>query len=225
MLTQAGFTFSSRVGTKELNAWERSLPVLLTDLVDAGLGEVEVLLEHQLPHSTRRVDAVLCGVHPRSGRTSYVVVELKQWSSVSVDLHMTALFTVPGLPGRQHHPVMQVRDYCQYLVDHTPALADRPQDVRGVVYMHNARRADLMELADYEPTEFGLMFTMEDKAAMVAHLSAALDPSAPRQANLAAGDEFLGFAHQPSQPLLDVAAKRWVNARSSCCSTTRRSPI
>lgn len=73
---QAKFQLESRVAVSEVRSWQRSLPVLLADLADAGLSHVEVLLEHKLPHSPRRVDVVLCGTHPKTGDPSYVLVEL-----------------------------------------------------------------------------------------------------------------------------------------------------
>lgn len=36
-------------GTSEERPWARSLPVLVNALVEAGLGEVEVLIEYGLP--------------------------------------------------------------------------------------------------------------------------------------------------------------------------------
>ena len=68
----------------EVRSWERSLQVLSGDLVDAGLGEVEVLVEYQLPLTSKRADVVLCGHNPRTGAPSYVVVELKQWSRAAM---------------------------------------------------------------------------------------------------------------------------------------------
>jgi hypothetical protein len=68
----------------EIRSWERSLHTLSADLVQAGLDDVEVLVEYQLPLTSKRADVVLCGVHPRTGQPSYVVVELKQWSSASL---------------------------------------------------------------------------------------------------------------------------------------------
>jgi hypothetical protein len=64
----------------EITSWERSLPVLAQDLVQAGLDQIEVLVEHHLPLTSKRADVVLAGQHPRTRRASYVVVELKQWS-------------------------------------------------------------------------------------------------------------------------------------------------
>jgi hypothetical protein len=201
---QAGYVLGTRVGTSEVNSWRRSLPVLLGDLVDASLEDVEVLLEHQLPHSKQRIDVVLCGVHPRDGSSSFVFVELKQWSVAESQL--ASLVSVSGMPGHHLHPVEQVRGYCQYVVDHTPALADRPRAVAGVAYLHNACRVDVAGLTQYQSSEYGRLFTMDDKARLIDHLRARLDPAAHRDASRHAGDEFLGYAHRPTKPLLTLAA-------------------
>lgn len=51
-------------GLSERRSWRNSLPVLARDLRDVGLSQVEVLLEHRLPLSSKRADVVLAGVHP-----------------------------------------------------------------------------------------------------------------------------------------------------------------
>lgn len=48
---QALFQWEQRVGMGEVRSWMHSLPVLPADLIDGGLGDVEVLIEHKLPHS------------------------------------------------------------------------------------------------------------------------------------------------------------------------------
>jgi hypothetical protein len=65
---QAQIRFDARTGVSEVNSWRQSLPALLGDLRDAGLDHVEVLLEHRLPYSPKRVDALLCGLHPKTHR-------------------------------------------------------------------------------------------------------------------------------------------------------------
>ncbi|WP_341865668.1 DUF2075 domain-containing protein [Amycolatopsis regifaucium] len=113
---------------------------------------------------------------------------------------------MPGLDGRPLHPAEQVHGYRQYFVDHTPALADRPQAVHGMAYLHNARRPDVAGLLQHNPSPDDRVFTMDDKAAMGAHLNAVLDSSVTRRANVAVGDEFSGFSHRPTKPLLELAA-------------------
>ncbi len=201
---QAGFAIGGRIGTSEVASWQRSLPIVLTDLVDAGLGDVEVLLEHQLPHSKQRIDVVLCGVHSRSGQSSFVFLEVKQWSKA--ESYLSEVINIPGLPGKHLHPAEQVHGYRQYFVDHTPALVERSQAVHAVAYLHNARRTDVSGLLQDTPRPTSRLFTMDDKAAMGEHLNSVLDAAAARQSNVSAGDELSGFAHRPTKPLLDLAA-------------------
>ncbi|MEU1209156.1 DUF2075 domain-containing protein [Nocardia sp. NPDC005825] len=205
LVEQAGHQWGQKVAAGEVRSWLRSLPQLLSDLVDGGLGDVEVLLEHRLPHSPKRVDVVLCGVHPRTGAASYVLVELKQWSKaelIAADLVSVAAYANPVL-----HPAEQVRAYCQYLVDATPALADRPGSVHGIAYLHNARASDIPSLLKYPVNDYGQMFTMDDRGALVDRLRGLLSVDAGRDHARAAADDFLGFHHAPSKALLTLAAK------------------
>ncbi len=80
MMARMIATTGRRPNAAEVRSWNASVPVLVNDLISGGLPLVEMLVEHQLPLTSKRVDVVLAGQHPRSGRASYVVVELKQWS-------------------------------------------------------------------------------------------------------------------------------------------------
>ena len=73
--------FGEYPSAAEVRSWERSIPALLRQLADAGLHDVEVLVEYRLPLTSKRADIVLLGRHPRGG-PSCVVVENKQWSRV-----------------------------------------------------------------------------------------------------------------------------------------------
>ena len=68
------------VSAAERRSWDRSLPILVQDLVQAGLSQVEMLIEYQLPLTSKRADVVLAGQDRRTGGDAYLVVELKQWS-------------------------------------------------------------------------------------------------------------------------------------------------
>jgi hypothetical protein len=72
--------------------------VLARDLVEAGLGKVEMLIEYQLPLTSMRADVVLAGVDARTGGDRYVVVELKQWSQAELYEDDEHLILVPGSP-------------------------------------------------------------------------------------------------------------------------------
>ena len=51
---QARVQFDAGTDVSELRSWELSLPEFLADLEHAGLGHIEVLLEHKLPYTPKR---------------------------------------------------------------------------------------------------------------------------------------------------------------------------
>ncbi|MBW0116870.1 DUF2075 domain-containing protein [Pseudonocardia sp. KRD-169] len=187
-----------------MRSWELSLPEFLADLQYAGLGHVEVLLEHKLPYTPKRVDALLCGVHPRTGRPSYVLVELKQWTnaeSVGDDLVRVPQYGQPVL-----HPAEQVRRYCQQLVDFTPMLANGHGGVWGLAYLHNAG-ASGWKLSQYSIDEYGQLYTRDKRQEFLDRLMSLLDtdPATAKGARTAA-DDLLDAYIEPSKQLLRHAA-------------------
>lgn len=201
ILYQAGH----RASPAELRSWQRSLPVLAQDLVDAGLGNVEVIVEYQLPLTSQRADVVLAGAHPVTGRSSYVVVELKQWSSArrwEADPHLVEVDGQPG--GPKNHPVRQVRGYCTYVIDFARTLRGDEDSVAGVAYLHNAVDPNAVaELFDFRPDLHGQLFTGADRGKFHDFLRSRLDAAVP---GAAYADELLRSAVAPSRQLLAVAA-------------------
>jgi DUF2075 family protein len=187
----------------EVLSWERSLPLLLGRLADAGLDEVEVLLEYKLPRYSGRADVVLLGEHPKGG-PSCVVVENKQWSGAGLVDVENGLVTVPGVPGQERSfPQEQVRGYVQHLRNFNRYLGEHPRSVAGCVYMHNAmsgsitglRHPDLAGLADFP------IFAGDELAAFRAFLTARLAPASGAQV----ADDFLQSKNAPSKQLLQHA--------------------
>lgn len=191
----------------ERNAWKNSLPALAEVLCDADLGEVEVLIEYQMPFSTLRADVVLAGTHPESGRPSYVVVELKQWSEAVLVPAAADLCLIGGSRNRALlHPVAQVRRYREYLEDFTALLNDGRNHVAGVAYLHNAQDRDVREL-------FGLtdgkahLFTHTTRGELIQHLQNHLSPLA----GAAEGDALLQSPFTPARQLMKAAADEIVD--------------
>ena len=48
-----------RPSDSERRSWQRSIPALRADLISAGLNDVEMLFEFQLPLTSKRADVVL----------------------------------------------------------------------------------------------------------------------------------------------------------------------
>src|SRR5205823_13637548 len=115
MIEQFWSQYGYRPPKSEIRSWERSIPALVSQLVDSGLGEVEVLIEYRLPLTSKRADVVLLGQHPAGG-PSCVVVENKQWSRVELVDPEHRLVVVGGPGGRELlHPQEQVQGYVEYL--------------------------------------------------------------------------------------------------------------
>jgi len=204
LMEQMLFRHSRRPADGEVRSWRRSLPVLARELVDAGLGEVEVLVEHQLPLTSKRVDALLAGYHPKTGEPSYVLVELKQWSEAELFEGEPELVRIDAYGKRPVlHPVAQVRGYCEYLVDFMPALADVPERVSGVAYLHNATEHGISDLRAMGESSFGSLYTAERRADFHSYLRGRLDPN---RSGASSADELLAMKIGPSRQLLAVAA-------------------
>ncbi|MBB2741685.1 UNVERIFIED_ORG: hypothetical protein FHR35_001505 [Microbispora rosea subsp. rosea] len=190
-------------GTSERRSWDRSLPVLARDLVDAGLGGVEMLLEYQLPLTSKRADVILAGVDRHSGDDAYVVVELKQWSHAELYEEDADLVLVPGMGNHPRlHPVLQVHGYCDYLADFVGALEHRRHAVRGVAYLHNANDPDIHDLYDRVEDERTRLFSQSRRGRFVDYLRAQFAP----EPGARAADRLLASAIRPSKQLLKVAA-------------------
>lgn len=187
----------------ERRSWRRSLPVLARDLADAGLQDVEVILEYRLPLSSKRADVVLAGTDPQTGDESYVVVELKQWSTARLDDDIESLVRVEGSPRKHHlHPSVQVGGYVEFLRDFTAVLHDDPRRLSGVAYLHNAQDARVADLADAAVTATYPLFTASSRGAWLDYLVRKLAPSSGAEA----ADRLLASTVRPSRQLLKVAA-------------------
>jgi uncharacterized protein len=198
--------FRHRVGHSpapgEVRSWERSLQVLSADLLEAGLGEIEALVEYQLPLTSKRADVVLCGSHPRTGDPSYVIVELKQWTRTLMLDGSDDVCILEGM-GERLHPVEQVRRYCSHLLDFASTLEEHPEFLSGVAYLHNATDLDVAGLWELRPSEHGRMFTGQRRGEFLQYLASKL----AARSGADAADRLLGTAVRPSKQLLALAAE------------------
>ncbi|MCX6403675.1 MAG: DUF2075 domain-containing protein, partial [Actinobacteria bacterium] len=131
--------YGYQLNEPEVRSWEKSLAALSEDLAAADLSNVEVLIEHRLPLTSRRIDALLVGLHPTTKRPSIVVVELKQWTDVQFWENSTELVIGEGFHGQPRaHPQIQVDGYVDYLSGFVKYIETQNAHVKGVAYLHNA---------------------------------------------------------------------------------------
>lgn len=188
----------------ELRSWKASLPILANDLVDAGLGNIEMLIEQRLPLTSRRIDVVLAGVHPKSGKNSYVFVELKQWSGAELFEDNPELIRIDAYGNRPvAHPLSQVDAYRQYMTDFLPALTDQRAELAAVAYLHNATQFTVDSLFSVPQQPHVRMFTGDSKDKFFEFLEQQFDPS---ESGVRAADDLLTMKQAPSKQLLALAA-------------------
>jgi len=198
-------TTGRRPSEGEVRSWNASMPVLVNDLMHVGMRNIEILFEQQLPLTSKRVDAVLAGFHPKTGLSSYVVIELKQWSNAELFESDPNLVLVDAYGGRPvAHPLDQVAGYRQYMLDFLPALQDRADSIHAAAYLHNATEHSVMDLREYPATQYSRMFTGEKKSDFFDFLFTVLDPN---QSGTQAADELLNMKAGPSKQLMAVAAE------------------
>ncbi|TXL84245.1 DUF2075 domain-containing protein [Streptomyces sp. IB2014 016-6] len=193
-----------RPGTSEMRSWKRSIPELAAALNDAGLGDVEVMLEYSLPLNSKRADAVLAGAHPVTGEPSYVVVELKQWSQAEPHEDDPTLCHVDPYAHPVLNPIEQVRRYCEYLVNFNGAVAGHPGRVSGVAFLHNATESGISGLRAVELDDSGQLFTGTRRGEFLESLRAKLSDKHP---GARAADELLSGKTVPSKQLMAAAAQ------------------
>lgn len=190
-----------RPSQSEQNSWASSLDVLTGDLIDAGLGDVELLLEQRLPLTSKRADVILCGVHPATREPQLLVLELKQWSKARMLDGSDDVCVLDGM-GERLHPLAQVRGYCEYIEDFTAAFETTAMRLAGAAYLHNADDDSIRDLWSFRQTTRARMFTGQRRGEFLDYLKATLAP----EPGTATADLLLGSAVRPSKQLLAVAA-------------------
>jgi uncharacterized protein len=121
----------------EINSWRNSLRAVSDAAKYAEIEDTGVILEYQLPQSSKRLDVLFCG-RDSNGKDNALITELKQWDeaeSTNSDLVMT---WVGGGNREVLHPSAQVGQYCSYLKDtHTAFYEDDHIDLQACSYLHN----------------------------------------------------------------------------------------
>ncbi|HEY1267340.1 MAG TPA: DNA/RNA helicase domain-containing protein, partial [Candidatus Binatia bacterium] len=126
----------------EVNSWKNSL-TKIKDVVDhCSFYDHGVILEYQLPLTSRRLDFLISGVGDDNGSHA-AIVELKQWDKCTESsLDNEVLTWVGGALREILHPSMQVGQYKEYLEDcHTAFNSEPCISLHACSYLHNYARS------------------------------------------------------------------------------------
>jgi hypothetical protein len=123
----------------EVNSWRNSLKAISMVFQYAELYDHGVMLEYQLPSTSKRLDCLICG-KDGEGKENAVIVELKQWDKcedASGDHELTTW--IGGSKKEVLHPSAQVGQYHMYLKDMHTAFYEGDDYIylNACSYLHN----------------------------------------------------------------------------------------
>ena len=128
--------FRHRPSKSEVQSWQNSLRSMSWVIERAGLHDHGIVLEHQLPMTSKRLDCMVLG--RSQNRDEAVIVELKQWSKTGRSEANACVTTFVG--GRERdvlHPSVQVGQYAQYMADYREVFTDGHVGLAACSYLHN----------------------------------------------------------------------------------------
>src|ERR1700676_4320698 len=130
------FRYQPSVG--EVNSWNNSLRAISQVFQTANLLDHGVLLELQLPLTSKRLDCLVTGYGFKKAPNA-VIIELKQWSGCKGASGKNEVATFVGGNIRDVlHPAVQVGQYMTYLTDcHTAFQGEDGISAHACSYLHN----------------------------------------------------------------------------------------
>lgn len=122
----------------EVRSWKNSLRAMSGVVTTAGLRDNGIMIEYQLPLTSKRLDFIITG-RDQTDREQALIVELKQWDKTQRAEGETLLTFIGGGDRPVLHPSVQVGHYKMYLGDtHTAFHAgDSPVNLSACSYLHN----------------------------------------------------------------------------------------
>jgi hypothetical protein len=139
-LKQAYFNyFRYNPSRGEVTSWRNSLRAITQVFQHANLIDHGVILEYQLPLTSKRLDCLICG-RDKNVKDNAVIIELKQWEKCEEASGENEISTWVGGATREIlHPSVQVGQYKMLLQDtHTAFNAENnPVILNACTYLHN----------------------------------------------------------------------------------------
>jgi len=127
----------------EKRSWNNSLRFMETVLRLAAIpDDGGVLIEYNIPSTSKRIDFVLSG-HDDKGNANFVIVELKQWDKADATEKEDIVVAYTGGGLREvSHPSYQAYSYKKYLMDMNEAVYKKSLNPFSCAYLHNFSKRD-----------------------------------------------------------------------------------
>jgi hypothetical protein len=208
-------------GKSEFNSWRNSLQQMSNVFSLAGLGPQGVLVELQLPLTSKRLDVMVAGKRTseiEGGPTdNAIIIELKQWSHVdesSLTQHVAVSFA-GGSPRDTLHPSAQVHRYEQFLRDMSALFASGDVGLSSLAFLHNLNRTSSDAAPLYAPQFTELLgsspiYAQDQIEELASHLSKQV--GAGNSTELI--EKISSSEYRPSKKLLDHVAAVIANEKA-----------
>lgn len=120
-------------------SWANSLPEIAKALQNSVIdSDVDVAVEYRLKHSLERLDFIIYGVD-KNNKKNMVIVELKQWSQVSISGSLNRVHTMvaKGHYEDHFHPSYQAYNYAGQLKAFNEYVQNEKMGIKSCSYCHN----------------------------------------------------------------------------------------
>jgi DUF2075 family protein len=190
--------------SSEYRSWQQSLNILNNSIRHSKLVDNKIIVEYELPYSTRRIDVLIFG-KDYSDRDSVVLMELKQWSNEHIYDCTNEGNVVVDFNGKNEvpHPCLQVEGYHFDLQDFLKVFReDPPTKLSSCAYCHNYSKykKDTLFLPKFQSIiEKYPLFAKEDVEALGLYLQKRLKNGG----GLEVFNRFIESPIRPSKKLLD----------------------
>jgi len=188
----------------EVSSWRNSLRAISQIFQYANLVDHGVMLEYQLPLSSKRLDCLISG-KDRTRNDRAVIIELKQWEKCEEAPGDNEVVTWVGGSKREVlHPSVQVGQYKMYLRDVHTAFSEETNPVKldACTYLHNYNYYGENEIflgKFKQALEEDPLFTADDVEKLKMYLTQRLDGGDGKEV-LARIEE---SKYKPSKKLMD----------------------
>jgi len=197
--------YKRRPGDSEYRSWAQSLAILNNSFLYAGLKDNHIIVEYELPYSSRRIDVLIFG-NDSEGKENIVVMELKQWSNKNVkdsETEGNVIVDYGKFQKEQAHPSLQVQGYHFGLKDFLEIFEKKnAPGLNSCVYAHNyskEKNADLFLQKFSDVIKTFPLFAKEDASELGRYLKKRLQGGGGKMVF----ERFAGSKVKPCKKLLD----------------------
>lgn len=189
--------FYSDNTASEKKSWRNSLPKLINVIQSAGLGNLYIATEYELPASGR-IDATLIG-DDDEGNHYALVVELKQWSRAGIEYYgnngFPAIKVNATEPYLSRHPVNQTKEYMDALNGNHSNVVNGQLSIFGCQYLHEFELAEKRFFTQdgYSDVDVSNMYVMGEESSFAEYLKSIFSSTANNEVakNLFADGEYV----------------------------------